>query len=517
MTDSHASKAAEAGVPYYPPPPPGPPAQPHDRTQAPAESSYPPIPAYVPAEAAKQEALQSHPPYSSDSKAEHSAQVPVSSTTGPATFSHPNDKPLPDSHVPPVTPIAHTDSEEAAAAKGSAFSKWGKKLQQYGEKAALPINNLTNKMGMQSFLPMAMDRECDKAADIITSFTSKLNALIRLSSGTAMSKFTNTLIEDGVKVDKPVTSPGEKPTKEKSKSMIKIPPKVIANAVGIAVFTAVRAGFQIAGTTGSGVLVARLADGSWSPPSGVQVASLGGGFLMGVEVYDCVLVINNPAALAAFLRTRVSLGPEVAVAAGPYGVGGGAHVGAGAGSRGEKGSENLNPSAKHTAEESPNLAGVTQVPPVNVPATGTTATPSGAATLKPADKKHKRTSSGALKPVFSYVKSKGFYAGAQVDGTVIAERKEANAAFYGRPIGVERIIRGEVEAEAGTGATVQKLAWPTGGLRLLEALNKADVGAVAARTTEATPDPASVAGESPPPPFQDTGAAYPKDEKVSYN
>ncbi|KKF95267.1 SH3 domain-containing protein [Ceratocystis platani] len=494
MTDSHASKAAEAGVPYYPPPPPGPPAQPHDQTQAPAESSYPPIPVYVPAEAAKQEALQSHPPYSSDSKAEHSAQVPAYSTTGPATFSHPNDKPLPDSQVPPVTPIAHTDSEEAAAAKGSAFSKWGKKLQQYGEKAALPINNLTNKMGMQSFLPMAMDRECDKAADIITSFT-----------------------KDGVEVDKPVTSPGGKPTKEKSKSMIKIPPKVIANAVGIVVFTAVRAGFQIAGTTGSGVLVARLADGSWSPPSGVQVASLGGGFLMGVEVYDCVLVINNPAALAAFLRTRVSLGPEVAVAAGPYGVGGGAHVGAGAGSRGEKGSEHLNTSAKHAAEESPNLAGTTQVPPVDIPATGTTATPSGAATLKPADKKHKRTSSGALKPVFSYVKSKGFYAGAQVDGTVIVERKEANAAFYGGPIGVERIIRGEVEVKAGTSATVQKLTWPTGGLRLLEALNKADVGAVAARTTEATPAPAPVARESPPPPFQDTGAAYPKDEKVPYN
>ncbi|KAL5594063.1 uncharacterized protein BROUX77_007410 [Berkeleyomyces rouxiae] len=479
MSDSHAAKAAEAGAAYYPPPPPGPPPpQSHDLVHnapepynpssppGPPQSSTSAAPPYAPVEVSQPTPLQSHPPaYYNDSKTEHhaSASAPAPApgpTASGAAFTHFDDHPLPNAYVP-----HDADSEEAA--KGSSFSKWGKKLQQYGEKAAFPINNFANKMGMQSFLPMTMDRECEKAAGIITSFT-----------------------KDGVVVDKPVIGPDGKPTKEKGKALIKIPPKVIARAVGVVIFTAMRAGFQISGTTGSGVLVARLPDGSWSPPSGIQIASLGGGFLVGVEVHDCVLIINSPAALAAFLRTRVSLGPEVAVAVGPYGAGGGAHVGAGAGSRGERGSDHVNTSGKQTGSGSPvpSSPGATATPPTNTPMPNTTAPLPIDNNLKPDDKKHKRASSGALKPVFSYVKSKGFYAGVQVDGTVIVERKEANAAFYGRPIGVERIIRGGAEPGVGpqAGVPTQRLMWPQSGFRLLEALNKADAAAQQAMNAAAS-------------------------------
>ncbi|KKA26652.1 hypothetical protein TD95_001643 [Thielaviopsis punctulata] len=489
MSDPTAAKAAEAGVPYYPPPPStavedkptGPPVQvsssgPPPLQTTPAANAAP-IPAYVPAEAAKVHPLQSNPP-PPDTKTSPAAASPVT----PSAV-HPNEQGISDSHVPPVSPIASSDADAPSKrhSSGSSFAKWGKKLHQLGTQAALPINSLANKMGVQSFLPTTMDKECEKAADILVSFT-----------------------KSGVVVDKPVTGPDGKPTKEKSKALIKIPHKVISNCVGVVVFTAVRAGFQVAGTTGSGVLVARLPDGSWSPPSGIQVASLGGGFLIGLEVYDCVLVINNPAALAAFLRTRVSLGPEVAVAAGPFGAGGGAQVGHGAGPRGESGSEDV-------------VAG--QPGP---------ASPTG---LKPGETKHKRRSSGsgALSPVFSYVKSKGFYAGVQVDGTVIVERKEANAAFYGAQIGVDKIIKGQTE-------TGQRLQWPPSALKLLDVLNKSDASHAATTTTREPGSPTQVGSfnqtasmsqpgpfrqadgaEDLPPVYVDTGKPYPKDEKVQYS
>jgi hypothetical protein len=44
------------------------------------------------------------------------------------------------------------------------------------------------------------------------------------------------------------------------------------------------------------------------------------------------------------------------------------------------------------------------------------------------------------------VKSRGFYAGVQIDGTVITERKDANAVFYGSKVPVEAILHGSVPA-----------------------------------------------------------------------
>jgi SH3 domain-containing YSC84-like protein 1 len=42
-----------------------------------------------------------------------------------------------------------------------------------------------------------------------------------------------------------------------------IPPHILANAKGLAIMTVFKAGFLGSGRFGSGVVVARLADGSW--------------------------------------------------------------------------------------------------------------------------------------------------------------------------------------------------------------------------------------------------------------
>ncbi|KAI0024573.1 hypothetical protein F4780DRAFT_775520 [Xylariomycetidae sp. FL0641] len=136
-----------------------------------------------------------------------------------------------------------------------------------------------SKLKPEAFWPSTMDKECDKAARILNSFTDTNN------------------------------------------SKAKIPSSVIAQAHGLAIFTGLRAGMWLSGAGGSGVVVARQPDGSWSPPSGFVVRSGGFGIVGGVDIYDCVCVLNTAAAVAAYTHPKVSLGSEVAVAAGPLGGG----------------------------------------------------------------------------------------------------------------------------------------------------------------------------------------------------
>ena len=54
------------------------------------------------------------------------------------------------------------------------------------------------------------------------------------------------------------------------------------------------------------------------------------------------------------------------------------------------------------------------------------------------DQVHKRQA-----PVWTYLKSRGFYAGVQVDGTIIIERTDENEKFYGERIPVAQILAGQ--------------------------------------------------------------------------
>lgn len=136
---------------------------------------------------------------------------------------------------------------------------------------------------------------------------------------------------------------------------------------GIAIFTVFRTGLGWSGAGGSGVVLARLPDGSWSPPSGILLHTIGVGFLIGIDVYDVVLILRTQRAVDSFTSPKLSLGAELSIAAGPQG----------AGAMLETGIE--------------------------------------------------------ASPAWSYTKSKGFYAGIQLDGNIIVERKDENARFYNRP------------------------------------------------------------------------------------
>lgn len=97
----------------------------------------------------------------------------------------------------------------------------------------------------------------------------------------------------------------------------KIPKRIIQNAAGIAVFTCMRSGLWMTGSGGSGILIARKSDGTWSPPSGILLHTPTLSFIIGVDIYDCVLVINNLAALESITRPRVTLGEDVGLTNGP--------------------------------------------------------------------------------------------------------------------------------------------------------------------------------------------------------
>lgn len=163
-----------------------------------------------------------------------------------------------------------------------------------------------------------------------------------------------------------------------------IPPHVLKNAKGLAIITVLKAGFLFSGRAGSGVIVARLPDGTWSPPSAIVTAGAGVGGQIGAELTDFVFILNSKAAVDSFAQMgSVTLGANVSVAAGPLGR--------------------------------------------NAEGAGTASLKSAAA-------------------VFAYSKTKGLFAGVSLEGSAIIERREANRKFYGENCKARFILGGRVEA-----------------------------------------------------------------------
>jgi lipid-binding SYLF domain-containing protein len=93
--------------------------------------------------------------------------------------------------------------------------------------------------------------------------------------------------------------------------------------LGLAVFQVIKAGFVFSGKAGSGVVIARLPDGSWSAPSCIATGGLGWGLQVGADITDFVIVLNSEDAVRAFsMGGNVTIGGNISAAAGPIGSGG---------------------------------------------------------------------------------------------------------------------------------------------------------------------------------------------------
>uniref|UniRef100_A0A493TQ79 SH3 domain-containing YSC84-like protein 1 n=3 Tax=Anas TaxID=8835 RepID=A0A493TQ79_ANAPP len=163
-----------------------------------------------------------------------------------------------------------------------------------------------------------------------------------------------------------------------------IPPHVIAKAKGLAVLSVIKAGFLVTARGGSGIVLARLPNGSWSAPSAIGIAGLGGGFEIGIEVSDLVIILNHERAVEAFAKGgNLTLGGNFTVAIGPLG-------------RNLEGDVSLRSSAA----------------------------------------------------VYTYCKSRGLFAGVSLEGSCLIERKETNRKFYGQDIRASAILLGDVPSPA---------------------------------------------------------------------
>ncbi|KAF9091624.1 hypothetical protein BGX23_005013 [Mortierella sp. AD031] len=161
-----------------------------------------------------------------------------------------------------------------------------------------------------------------------------------------------------------------------------IPPDILSKAQGLAIFTVVKAGFLFSGRAGSGIVVARLEDGSWSAPSAIGTGGMGFGGQIGAEITDFVVVLNNKMAVRSFASGgNVTLGGSLSVAAGPV---------------------------------------------------GRTAEAGASASVK------------SVAAIYSYSKSKGLFAGVSIEGSVIVERKDANEAFYRQKVTAAELLSGSI-------------------------------------------------------------------------
>ena len=65
---------------------------------------------------------------------------------------------------------------------------------------------------------------------------------------------------------------------------------------------------------------------------------------------------------------------------------------------------------------------------------------------------------GLQSVMFSYSRSQGVFGGLSVEGTVVATRKDDNAAYYGKPVSAKDILSGKVPAPAGASKLRQILS-----------------------------------------------------------
>ncbi|KAL5614859.1 hypothetical protein BROUX41_004940 [Berkeleyomyces rouxiae] len=198
-------------------------------------------------------------------------------------------------------------------------------------------------MGLHNPLPSSLSSECKKCGKILASFTDP-----RQSFG---------------------------PDKI-------IPASILAKAQGLAILTVIKAGFLGSARFGSGLVVARLPDGSWSAPSAIATAGAGFGGQVGFEITDFVFILNDASAVRTFAQAgSLTLGGNVSIAAGPI---------------------------------------------------GRNAEAAGAASLK------------GVAGIFAYSKTKGLFAGVSLEGSAIIERSDANEKLYGQRLTAMQLLSGVV-------------------------------------------------------------------------
>lgn len=82
-----------------------------------------------------------------------------------------------------------------------------------------------------------------------------------------------------------------------------------------------KAGFLVGGEGGSGVLLVRQADGSWSPPAFYTMASGSIGLQVGVQDSEVLFTVMTDKGLKQVMQNQFKMGADASIALGPIGGG----------------------------------------------------------------------------------------------------------------------------------------------------------------------------------------------------
>lgn len=111
-----------------------------------------------------------------------------------------------------------------------------------------------------------------------------------------------------------------------------IPDAILRRAKGLAILTVAKVGMMVTYNVGTGIVIARRDDGTWSPPSAISTFGIGWGAQAGGELTDFIIVLKTKDAVKNFSgNAHMSLGAGISAAAGIVGRAAEADLHAGAG------------------------------------------------------------------------------------------------------------------------------------------------------------------------------------------
>jgi len=97
---------------------------------------------------------------------------------------------------------------------------------------------------------------------------------------------------------------------------------VVEKARGVLIIPELfKGGFIFGAEGGSGVLLVRGSDGSWSSPAFYTLAAGSFGLQAGAQVSETIFALMNDGAINAFMSNEFKLGADASVAVGPLGAG----------------------------------------------------------------------------------------------------------------------------------------------------------------------------------------------------
>jgi lipid-binding SYLF domain-containing protein len=203
---------------------------------------------------------------------------------------------------------------------------------------------------------------------------------------------------------------------------------MIQKAVGLAFVRASKVVLGVSMHGGSGIVLARLSDGTWSAPSAIGMWGLGFGIQFGLEVAEYIFILQTPEAMQHFRRGgSYTVGGNMGVAVGGLGreAYGAASVGGGnlcgndttTPSRGEE--DDYNDQNEYDSQQDGGAKGSREA-----------------------------ESSLGVAPIVAYAKSQGLYVGVSLEGSRIFTRNDINCRTYkfatGRNVTAHDILSGKV-------------------------------------------------------------------------